>query len=249
MTGTSHRTVDALTQVAYVDELGEVEVIQATGNHEFYVQHTGTNTQAVADAGWVQASDLLAGDTLLLADGRSATVTSTTTIAAPAGVQVYNLSVTDGKTYYVDDGQGNASAAWVHNAGFLRFRGLMGFGRSNGTVAAIVVNGKRYHGISSGLHGVKGLAQRENLLKFVHASTGALSGKTLNRARAFTHAESHALYRAAKANGGKLPRNVTIIVDKRVCNFCTGINGLPQIKKAFDINKLTIISPGRTIVI
>ncbi|MEM9345858.1 MAG: polymorphic toxin-type HINT domain-containing protein [Planctomycetota bacterium] len=105
VTATSHRTVYELTEVTYVDEAGNIEVIKATDNHEFYVEGIG----------WVKAAKLAQGSLLRLADGRAATVTSTTTLDVPEGVEVYNLSVTDGKTYFVDDGQGEVSAAWVHN--------------------------------------------------------------------------------------------------------------------------------------
>ncbi|MEM9345863.1 MAG: polymorphic toxin-type HINT domain-containing protein [Planctomycetota bacterium] len=105
VTATSHRTVHELTEVTYVDEDGNIEVIKATDNHEFYAEGIG----------WVKAAALTQGALLRLADGRTATVTSTTTLDVSEGVEVYNLTVTDGKTYFVDDGEGNVAAAWVHN--------------------------------------------------------------------------------------------------------------------------------------
>jgi hypothetical protein len=99
------KTVYEQTQLTYVDDAGNIEVIKTTDNHEFYVEGTG----------WTTAANLQQGDTLTLSDGRTALVTNTTTIAVPEGVTVYNLSVSDGSTYFVDDGQGSVSAAWVHN--------------------------------------------------------------------------------------------------------------------------------------
>ncbi|MEM9345865.1 MAG: polymorphic toxin-type HINT domain-containing protein [Planctomycetota bacterium] len=130
VTATSHRTVHELTEVTYVDEDGNVEVIKATDNHEFYVE----------GAGWVKAEQLQQGVFLRLADGRTATVTSTTTLAVPEGVEVYNLSVTDGKTYFVDDGQGNVAAAWVHNrTGQKLFREKLGLKKGDPRQAGHVV--------------------------------------------------------------------------------------------------------------
>ncbi|MEM9345860.1 MAG: polymorphic toxin-type HINT domain-containing protein [Planctomycetota bacterium] len=106
VTATSHRTVHELTEVTYVDDQGNVEVIKATDNHEFYVENTG----------WVKAEALQQGALLRLADGRTATVTSTTPLDVPEGVEVYNLTVANGKTYFVDDGYGHLAAAWVHNS-------------------------------------------------------------------------------------------------------------------------------------
>ncbi|MEM6505611.1 MAG: RNase A-like domain-containing protein [Planctomycetota bacterium] len=127
VTATSHRTVYELTEVTYVDDQGNVEVIKATDNHEFYVEHVG----------WVKAEALQQGSLLRLTNGRTATVTRTTTLDMPEGVEVYNLTVTDGKTYFVDDGQGEVSAAWVHNRakGWLKFWEGKKLRNPNGTIS------------------------------------------------------------------------------------------------------------------
>jgi hypothetical protein len=106
VTDVSSRTVYEQTEITYVDDAGNIEVIKTTDNHEFYVEGSG----------WTTAANLQQGDTLTLSDGRTALVTTKTTIAVPEGVTVYNLSVSDGSTYFVDDGQGSVSAVWVHNA-------------------------------------------------------------------------------------------------------------------------------------
>jgi hypothetical protein len=73
------------------------------------------------------ADDLLAGETLSTPDGQTETVVGTTSVAEPQGVAVYNLTVADDHTYFVE-GFGSASnadgttgstntvdAVWVHN--------------------------------------------------------------------------------------------------------------------------------------
>ena len=76
--------------------------------------------------------DLIAGETLSTPDGQTETVVGTTSIAEPQGVAVYNLTVADDHTYFVEGfgsgtaangttgGNGTATAApldavWVHN--------------------------------------------------------------------------------------------------------------------------------------
>ncbi|MFN3168775.1 MAG: polymorphic toxin-type HINT domain-containing protein [Phycisphaeraceae bacterium] len=109
VTGVSHRTVYALHHVSYITDAGESETLETTDNHEFYAR------RLTGQAGWLKAQDLQPGDQLLTPDGTWATVTNNTLQLAPAGITVYNLTVSDGSTYYVDDGQGDASAVWVHN--------------------------------------------------------------------------------------------------------------------------------------
>ncbi|MFN3168772.1 MAG: polymorphic toxin-type HINT domain-containing protein [Phycisphaeraceae bacterium] len=112
VTGVSHRTVHALHHVSYVTDAGESETLETTEGHEFYARRL---TGQAGQTGWLKAQDLQPGDQLLTPDGTWATVTANTLELAPEGVTVYNLTVSDGSTYYVDDGQGNAAAVWVHN--------------------------------------------------------------------------------------------------------------------------------------
>ena len=107
VTAVSHRTVYEQTTVTYIDESGNTEVIESTGNHEYYINGLG----------WVTAELLTAGQEVVLPDGRAATITSVVSTEIPEGVEVYNLTVADGATYFVDDGNGEVSAAWVHNVG------------------------------------------------------------------------------------------------------------------------------------
>ncbi|MFN3168780.1 MAG: polymorphic toxin-type HINT domain-containing protein [Phycisphaeraceae bacterium] len=110
VTAVSHRTVYEHHTLTYIDAAGNSETLQTTADHGFYALAPD------GSAHWRPAQALQAGDRLLQPDGTLATVTANTTTATPQGLEVYNLTVRDGATYYVDDGQGNAAAVWVHNA-------------------------------------------------------------------------------------------------------------------------------------
>ena len=73
------------------------------------------------------ADDLLAGETLSTPDGQTETVIGTTSVAEPQGVLVYNFTVADDHTYFVEgfgDSAGSGTtgsfapldAVWVHNS-------------------------------------------------------------------------------------------------------------------------------------
>jgi hypothetical protein len=78
----------------------------------------------VQGQGWVSADDLMAGETLSTPDGQTETVVGTSSVAEPQGVLVYNFTVADDHTYFVE-GFGSSSASsgtaapldavWVHN--------------------------------------------------------------------------------------------------------------------------------------
>ncbi|MFN3168777.1 MAG: polymorphic toxin-type HINT domain-containing protein [Phycisphaeraceae bacterium] len=110
VTAVSHRTVYEHHTLTYIDDAGNTETLQTTPNHAFFA------LTPTGGSGWTQAEHLQPGDQLLLPDGSLATVTANTPELMPAGVEVYNLTVSDGSTYYVDDGQGEVAAVWVHNA-------------------------------------------------------------------------------------------------------------------------------------
>ncbi len=99
---------------------GVTQTVDTTDSHPFYVQGQG----------WVSADDLTADETLSTPDGQTATVVGTTTVAEPQGVLVYNFTVADDHTYFVEgfgsapkaDGTTSATgnfapldAVWVHN--------------------------------------------------------------------------------------------------------------------------------------
>ena len=100
---------------------GSVETIDTTESHPFYVQGQG----------WVSADDLTAGETLSTPDGQTAAVVGTTTVAEPQGVLLYNFTVADDHTYFVErfgsndttgsngttgSSAGPLDAVWVHNS-------------------------------------------------------------------------------------------------------------------------------------
>ena len=62
----------------------------------------------------MSADQLRAGDALGEASG-DLVVVSSTYEAHPGGLTVYNFEVDGPHTYFVDDGQGDAAAVWVHN--------------------------------------------------------------------------------------------------------------------------------------
>ena len=93
-------TTEELTHVTITTEDGQVETIDATPQHPFYVEGKG----------WVEASALHAGMVVWLADGTKAVVTDVVTEGLEEPVTVYNFEVTDFHTYFVGD-----SGVLVHN--------------------------------------------------------------------------------------------------------------------------------------
>ena len=119
VTAVQVHTVYALRDVTIQNADGSVETIDTTDSHPFYVQGQG----------WVSADDLTAGETLSTPDGQTATVVGTVTVAEAQGVLVYNFTVADDHTYFVEgfgsatsaDGTTGSSAGpldavWVHNS-------------------------------------------------------------------------------------------------------------------------------------
>ena len=117
VTAVQVHTVYALRDVTIKNADGSVETIDTTDSHPFYVQGQG----------WVSADDLLAGETLSTPDGQTATVIGTTSVAETQGVLVYNFTVADDHTYFVEgfgDSAGSGTtgsfapldAVWVHNS-------------------------------------------------------------------------------------------------------------------------------------
>ncbi len=93
---------------------GTTETIDTTDSHPFYVQGQG----------FVSAEDLQAGEQLATPDGQSAMVLGTSSEAEANGVQVYNFTVANDHTYFVEPATGGAGATpgtlgvdalWVHN--------------------------------------------------------------------------------------------------------------------------------------
>jgi hypothetical protein len=78
------------------------QVIQTTPDHPFYV----------AGLGFTNAQDLYAGEKIEDASGGYTTVVSSISQADPSGVTVYNFTVANDHTYFVDQG---GDAVWVHN--------------------------------------------------------------------------------------------------------------------------------------
>lgn len=93
-------TTEELTHVTITTQDGQVETIDATPQHPFYVEGKG----------WVEASALHVGMVVWLADGTKAVVTDVVTEGLEEPVTVYNFEVADFHTYFVGD-----SGVLVHN--------------------------------------------------------------------------------------------------------------------------------------
>lgn len=105
------KTSDHLQIVTLIDEQGNVETIQTTEEHPFWIE-TAVGGQ------WVSAGSLSAGMILGDADGQGGsqlTVVSSVREEHAAGITVYNFEVAYDHTYFVDDGQDEQAWVWVHN--------------------------------------------------------------------------------------------------------------------------------------
>jgi len=89
------------------DELGNVNQISVTPGHEFY---------SASRNAWIRVADLVEGEWLVSADGRSIQVVTNVAEACPEGLVTYNMEVANGHTYFVADGLGQESWTWVHNS-------------------------------------------------------------------------------------------------------------------------------------
>ena len=92
--------VHKATELVHVRVAGET--ITCTPNHPFWV----------VGKGWTSAGELAAGDSLQLASGQRADITSFTREKLGVPVDVYNIEVADYHTYFVA-----SAGVWVHNCG------------------------------------------------------------------------------------------------------------------------------------
>lgn len=103
VTAVEQHTAYSVQDVTIRNADGTTEIIQATPTHPFYVESQG----------FTAAGDLMAGEQIEDANGGYATVVSSVTLAEPQGMTVYNFTVNNDHTYFVDQG---GDAVWVHNA-------------------------------------------------------------------------------------------------------------------------------------
>lgn len=135
--------------------------------------------------------------------------------------------------------------------GIERFRkkaGLKPYSIDSGdTVASVSVNNKTYFGVNSTITKESQKASKELRQKWFKEIEWVPPKKSqpkhLGHAQSLTHAESHALIRAFERQG-KLPKNVTMYVDRKTCNICRG--ELPAILKRLGVEELEIYSGGIT---
>ena len=110
ITETFINTLDHLRIVEIQDASGNIEFIRSSESHPFYVEGLG----------WIDAKDLAPGMQVQLTNGSNPVILSNSYEAHPEGIVVYNFAVTGSHTYFVEDGQGQQSAIWVHNACYAR---------------------------------------------------------------------------------------------------------------------------------
>lgn len=173
------KTADHLRVVRFRDARGNVETIQTTDDHPFWVEGVG----------WLMAKDLLVGDQVDQPDGANAVVLSSVREEHPEGITVYNFEVEGDHTYFVEDGQGEKTAIWVHNTCWGGFARALG-----GQTVMRALGYEVHHIVPKGMAGAEKL--RKLLDKFgIPVNAGAnktfLPGHTLQKFNNFIHQNVH----------------------------------------------------------
>ena len=122
-----------------------------------------------------------------------------------------------------------------------------------GTSAYIKVDGKEFIGLNTSLGrsiGKDSIELRKQTFARVQTELGKLKGKKFSPdGQAFTHAEADALIKAEKELG-KLPKKMTLYVDRYTCNMCYGKTGLPLLAELFGVEELKVIDKkGRILLV
>lgn len=128
-----------------------------------------------------------AGDTLLLPNGSTATIVSSTREDHPEGILVYNLTVEGAHTFFVADDQGQVSPVWVHNA--IVYREVIG-------------GVTRYVGITGNF--ARRSAEHLRIVKRVITEIEGVGNVSRKLARAIEHLLIEKFGRAGKDLGGVL---------------------------------------------
>ena len=100
-----------------------------------------------------------------------------------------------------------------------------------GTVSFVEVNGRRVFGVNS-------TALVRDVDKNLARAWRTRLGFNQGQAQALFHAEAHSLMRAYQKTGGKLPRELTLHVDRLTCGPCQG--ALPDLIREMGIERLII---------
>jgi hypothetical protein len=140
VTDTIVRTSNHLRYLTTVDEEGDTQTIETTDAHPFWVVTSNPDLERIArnvvvendtvlehenltisrHGYYVEAKDLMIGDTFIGANGELSTLTATNREEFPSGITVYNFSVEDNHNYYVianlEAYENGASVVLVHNA-------------------------------------------------------------------------------------------------------------------------------------
>jgi hypothetical protein len=122
---------------------------------------------------------------------------------------------------------------------------LYSYSEPTGTVAFTEINGQKIFGTNTtlGLEKLNGNNRvlRENTLKRIQNELGELQDVnygTKTKTMFLTHAEAEALIKTAEKFNGKLPKEMTLFVDRITCGECQ--EGLPLLVKLYGIEKLTV---------
>jgi hypothetical protein len=106
-----------------------------------------------------------------------------------------------------------------------------------GTVARTVVGKRSVFGVNSSQQEGT-LELRRQLFQWLKSEPEFTALRDLGRARALSDAEFHALLRAHRAAGGKLPKSLVMHVNRPTCNFCRDL--LPAVLRRLEVDELTI---------
>jgi hypothetical protein len=124
-------------------------------------------------------------------------------------------------------------------------------GEVTGTVAYLEADGKKVFGTNTTIGreklGTDNAVLRKEAITDIQNKLGKLKGDKygVDDAKFLTHAEAEALIKLAKKNGGKLPEELTMYVDRPTCSDCRGRDGevgkgLSLLTELYGVKKLTV---------
>jgi deoxycytidylate deaminase len=118
---------------------------------------------------------------------------------------------------------------------------------SGDTVAMVEIEGQKFFGVNSSITKESQEATKELRQKWFKKVNWVPPKKNvpkhLGHVQSLTHAESHSLI-VAYEKLGKLPKNMTMVVDRKTCNMCKG--EMPALLKHIGVEELKILCGGST---
>ncbi|MGL6196934.1 MAG: polymorphic toxin-type HINT domain-containing protein, partial [Thermoguttaceae bacterium] len=138
VTDTFARVADHINYLTIEDESGNIQTIETTDGHPFWVVTDEPDLERAArsvvdengdilyheniapglNGFWVEAKDLREGDVFLGSDGKLSTLTGTTRVEQDGGIAVFNFTVEGNSNYFVleKDFELGQTCVLVHNA-------------------------------------------------------------------------------------------------------------------------------------